>query len=358
MTYLKLTGALLATTLLATGAFAQNLTIESWRNDDLTLWQDKIIPAFEAPNPGITVKFAPSAPAEYNAVLNSKLDAGSAGDLITCRPFDASLALYDAGHLRRSQRSCRHGQLLGRGEIGLADRRRRGHVLRADGIGDPRLHLQQGRLRRTGAEGADHRRRILRRARRDQGGRQLYPDGDGHQRPVGSRHHGLQQHRPELLEGRGRPPGPDRRRAEADRRGWVAPYATLANWGDYLGDGFEAQTYPDSQNIFTLGRAAIYPGGHLGDLGLQRAGRFRDGRVQAAGAERGRHLLYLGPHRHRHGPERRVAQCRGRAHLPRLDGHRGVRHDLRQRAAGLLLAVELRHRDGGPAGAGIRVLAR
>lgn len=42
---------------------------------------------------------------------------------------------------------------------------------------------------------------------------------------------------------------------------WVAPYRQLAKWGAYLGDGFEAQTYPDSQNIFTLGRAAIYPAG-------------------------------------------------------------------------------------------------
>jgi raffinose/stachyose/melibiose transport system substrate-binding protein len=42
---------------------------------------------------------------------------------------------------------------------------------------------------------------------------------------------------------------------------WVAPYRQLAKWGAYLGDGYEAQTYPDSQNIFTLGRAAIYPTG-------------------------------------------------------------------------------------------------
>ncbi len=35
----------------------------------------------------------------------------------------------------------------------------------------------------------------------------------------------------------------------------------LAKWKPYLGDGFEAQTYPDSQNLFTLGRAAIYPAG-------------------------------------------------------------------------------------------------
>ena len=62
------------------------LTIESWRNDDLPIWQEKIIPAFEAKNPGIKLKFTPSAPPEYNAVLNSKLEAGSAGDLIACRP--------------------------------------------------------------------------------------------------------------------------------------------------------------------------------------------------------------------------------------------------------------------------------
>src|SRR5574343_924923 len=93
--------ALLTSTLLAGAASAEDvtLTIESWRNDDLTIWQDKLIPAFEAANPGIKVVFAPTAPAEYNAALNSKLQAGSAGDLITCRPFDASLELYNQGNL-------------------------------------------------------------------------------------------------------------------------------------------------------------------------------------------------------------------------------------------------------------------
>ncbi|MDZ4158899.1 MAG: hypothetical protein U1B80_03825, partial [Anaerolineaceae bacterium] len=63
------------------------LTIESWRNDDLTIWSDTIIPAFEAKYPNIKVVFAPTAPAEYNGVLNIKLEGGTAGDLITCRPF-------------------------------------------------------------------------------------------------------------------------------------------------------------------------------------------------------------------------------------------------------------------------------
>ena len=98
-----LKASLLATTVVTSVGMASaedvTLTIESWRNDDLKLWQDTIIPAFEAANPGIKVKFTPSAPAEYNAVLNAKLEAGSAGDLITCRPFDTSLQLYEAGRL-------------------------------------------------------------------------------------------------------------------------------------------------------------------------------------------------------------------------------------------------------------------
>src|SRR6218665_3215279 len=86
---------------LAGAAHAEDvtLTIESWRNDDLAIWKDKLIPAFEAKNPGIKVVFSPSAPTEYNAALNAKLESGSAGDLITCRPFDASLDLYKKGYL-------------------------------------------------------------------------------------------------------------------------------------------------------------------------------------------------------------------------------------------------------------------
>src|SRR5262245_58087380 len=75
------------------------LVIESWRNDDLTIWQDMIIPAFNAQYPDIQVVFSPSPPADYNGLLNSRLEGGTAGDLITCRPFDASLTLFQQGYL-------------------------------------------------------------------------------------------------------------------------------------------------------------------------------------------------------------------------------------------------------------------
>src|SRR5690606_38635736 len=60
---------------------------------------------------------------------------------------------------------------------------------------------------------------------------------------------------------------------------WVAPFRELARWKDYLGDGFEAQTYPDIQNLFTLGRAATYPAGswEIGVFEPQIAGAFEMG---------------------------------------------------------------------------------
>ena len=58
---------------------------------------------------------------------------------------------------------------------------------------------------------------------------------------------------------------------------WVAPYRQLARWGEYLGDGYEAQTYPDSQNLFTLGRAAIYPAGSWEISGFNAQADFEMG---------------------------------------------------------------------------------
>ena len=84
---------------LAYGQGKTKIVIESWRNDDLKIWNEKIIPAFNKQYPNIEVVFAPSAPTEYNAALDAKLQAGSGGDLITCRPFDQSLGLFQKKQL-------------------------------------------------------------------------------------------------------------------------------------------------------------------------------------------------------------------------------------------------------------------
>jgi raffinose/stachyose/melibiose transport system substrate-binding protein len=58
---------------------------------------------------------------------------------------------------------------------------------------------------------------------------------------------------------------------------WVQPWRVLAQWRPFLGEGFEAQTYPDSQNLFMLGLGAIYPSGswEIGDF--EKQAKFRLG---------------------------------------------------------------------------------
>jgi raffinose/stachyose/melibiose transport system substrate-binding protein len=82
-----------------TAAQGATLTLESWRGDDQRAWESVLIPAFRKHHPGIAVRFAPTAPDAYDAALGARLANGSAGDLIACRPFAASLSLYRQGQL-------------------------------------------------------------------------------------------------------------------------------------------------------------------------------------------------------------------------------------------------------------------
>jgi raffinose/stachyose/melibiose transport system substrate-binding protein len=279
MTTRTLRIALLTSTLLAGAAQAQDvtLTIESWRNDDLTIWQDTIIPAFEAQNPGIKVVFAPSAPAEYNAVLNSKLDAGSAGDLITCRPFDASLELYNKGKLADltplaamanfspvaksawqtddgAATFCVPMASVIHGFIYNAD------AFAALGIEVPKTEAEFfAALDKIKADGT-----YIPMA---MGTNDQWEAATMGYNNIGPNYWKGEEGRLALIKGEQTLTDPQ----------WVAPFTQLAKWKDYLGDGFEAQTYPDSQNLFTLGRAAIYPAGSWEISGFNTQAQFKMG---------------------------------------------------------------------------------
>lgn len=237
------------------------LTIESWRNDDLAIWQDTIIPAFEAQNPGIKVVFAPTAPTEYNAALNAKLEGGTAGDLITCRPFDASLALYDKGYLAdltdlpgmenfgdvaRSawvtddgsavfcvpMASVIHGFIYNKAvfdELGLTEPATEEEfyavldAIKAAGTVTP-LNIGTADQWESATMGFQN---------------------------IGPNYWKGEEGRKGLIAGAQKFSDPQ----------YVAVWEQLARWAPYLSEGFEAQTYPDSQNLFTLGQSAIYPAG-------------------------------------------------------------------------------------------------
>jgi len=271
--------ALLASTLLGGAASAQDvtLTIESWRNDDLTIWQETIIPAFEAQNPGIKVVFAPTAPAEYNAALNSKLAAGSAGDLITCRPFDASLELYNQGHLADLS--------------GLASMANFSPVAKSawqtdDGAATfcvPMASVIHGFIYNKDAFDAlgiavpttrDEFFAALDKIKADgtyipmaMGTNDQWEAATMGYNNIGPNYWKGEEGRLALIKGEQKLTDPQ----------WVAPFEELARWKDYLGDGFEAQTYPDSQNLFTLGRAAVYPAGSWEISGFNAQAQFAMG---------------------------------------------------------------------------------
>ncbi|MFC0804302.1 ABC transporter substrate-binding protein [Sinorhizobium meliloti] len=281
MTRTTMKGLLLASSILGSAGLAQaqdaTLTIESWRNDDLAIWQEKLIPAFEAKNPGIKVVFAPSAPTEYNAALNAKLDAGSAGDLITCRPFDASLELYNKKHLADL--------------TGLPGMENFSDVAKSAWTTDdgkatfcvPMASVIHGFIYNKDAfdqlglsvpTTEEEFFAVLEKIKADgnyipmaMGTKDLWEAATMGYQNIGPNYWKGEEGRLALLKGE----------QKLTDEPWVEPFRVLAKWKDYLGDGFEAQTYPDSQNLFTLGRAAIYPAGSWEISGFNTQAEFKMG---------------------------------------------------------------------------------
>lgn len=259
-----LSSLFLASTVLAgaSGAFASStLTIESWRNDDLPIWQEKIIPAFEAKHPDIKVVFAPSAPTEYNAALNAKLDAGSAGDLITCRPFDASLELFNKGHLAplNDLAGIENFSDVAKSAWSTDDSATtfcvpmasviHGFIYNKDAFEQLNIEVPTteaeffAALKKIKADGTY--------VPLAMGTKDLWEAATMGYQNIGPTYWKGEEGRKALIAGT----------QKLTDEPWVEPFRVLAKWKDYLGDGFEAQTYPDSQNLFTLGRAAIFPAG-------------------------------------------------------------------------------------------------
>lgn len=264
---------------LSGNALAQDatITIESWRNDDLALWQEKIIPAFEADNPGIKVQFTPLAPTEYNAAINAKLEAGSAGDLITCRPFDVSLALFDAGHL---------ADLEGMEAMSNFSDVAKSAWQSDDGSASfcvPMASVIHGFIynkdafKELGIEAPnteDEFFAALETIKADgsyiplvMGTNDQWEAATMAYNNIGPNYWKGEEGRQGLLKGT----------QKLTDEQWTAPYATMAKWAAYMGDGYEAQTYPDSQNLFTLGRGAIYPAGSWEISGFNEQADFEMG---------------------------------------------------------------------------------
>lgn len=75
------------------------LVLGTWRTEDTAMWEGDVIPAFEEAHPEITVEYAPVDTNDYNASIQSQAESGTGPDLIMCRPFDVNRSWIDNGYL-------------------------------------------------------------------------------------------------------------------------------------------------------------------------------------------------------------------------------------------------------------------
>ena len=255
--------ALAATSLAATMAVAQagNLKIESWRNDDADIWNSKIIPAFNKAYPNIKVEFAPTAPKEYNAALNARLAGGTAGDLITCRPFDASLELFNKGNLAplNDLKGMANFSDVAKSAWTTDDGKTTFCLPMASVIHG--FMYNKDALKKVGAsepKTMEEFYALLEKLKKDGtyvplvlGTADQWESATMGFQNIGPNYWKGEDGRSALIKG-------SQKLTDAP---YVATFKELAKWGPYLGSGYQAQTYPDSQNLFSLGKGAIYAAG-------------------------------------------------------------------------------------------------
>ncbi|RVV97650.1 carbohydrate ABC transporter substrate-binding protein [Mesobaculum littorinae] len=263
------------------------LTVESWRSEDQAIWDNTLIPAFEESHPDIKIDFTPTAPTEYNAALNARLEGGTAGDIITCRSFDGSLPLYNKGQLADitdleglenfpdfakaawstddgantfcvPMASVIHGFIYNReafDELGLEEPETVDEFFAVlDAIKEDGTYIPLAMGSADQWEAAT----------------MAYTN-------IGPNYWKGEEGRQALIDGE----------AKFTDEEFVAPYEQMVRWTDYMGSAYQAQSYSDSQNLFTLGRAAIYPAGSWEISGFTEQAFFEMGAfpppVQAEG---------------------------------------------------------------------------
>jgi raffinose/stachyose/melibiose transport system substrate-binding protein len=265
---------------MAGAASAGKLTIESWRNDDASIWKDKIIPAFQAKHPDITVEFTPTAPAEYNAALNARLEGGTAGDIITCRPFDASLELFNKGHLAplNDLSSMANFSDVAKSAWTTDDGATTFCVPMASVIHG--FIYNKDIFKEVGVEPPKTEEEFLAVLEKIKANGSYTPLVLGTNDQWEAATMGFQNIGPNYWKGEeGRKGLIDGTQKLTDKP-YVDTLAALAKWAPYMGDGYQAQKYPDSQNLFGLGKGAIYAAGSW-DISTFRAQNVNMGAFKA-----------------------------------------------------------------------------
>jgi raffinose/stachyose/melibiose transport system substrate-binding protein len=74
------------------------LVMGSWRPGDVER-MNRILDRFHEDHPSISIRFEPTTPPEYDAVLKAQLESGSAPDLFYARSYATSRMLFEQGYI-------------------------------------------------------------------------------------------------------------------------------------------------------------------------------------------------------------------------------------------------------------------
>ncbi|MCP4297756.1 MAG: carbohydrate ABC transporter substrate-binding protein [Proteobacteria bacterium] len=240
-------------------ALSGEIVIESWRNDDAPIWNKKIIPAFNKKFPNIKVTYKGYVPTEYDATLRSGLAAGTAGDLLVCRPFRFEgeytkgflAGLSDLKGINEFSDFAKSAWVAKDGVPYCLPMAAvlHGFIYNADIFKELDLEVPT-----TEAEFFYVLETIKRKSR-------YTPLAIGTAHQWEASHMGFQNIGPNFWKGEAGRLSIVNGTGKLTDSSWVQTFESLAKWRPYLSRGYQAQGYPDSQNLFTLGRAAIYPAG-------------------------------------------------------------------------------------------------
>jgi raffinose/stachyose/melibiose transport system substrate-binding protein len=271
------------------------LKMESWRQEDSVAWE-KIIAAFEEDHPDIKVEFDPTSPTEYDAALRTRLEGGVAGDLIFCRAFDASQALYqdkllssldDVDGLENySENVLSAWQTDDHKTTFCVPMGGSIHGFLYNTEAFAKLGLEPPT---TAAEFLD----VLKAIKDDgsyeplaMGTADVWTVGEMGYYNIGPNYWRGEEGRQGLIDGTKKFTDPE----------FVAPFAALKEWAPYLPEDSEGVTYPDAQQLFTSGRAAIFPAGSWEIAGFNDQADFKMGFFKAPLPEPSQDTCYTNFH--------------------------------------------------------------
>jgi len=235
------------------------LTLGSWRTEDIEGY-GKIIAVFQKSHPNIEIKYEPTLNTEYDSQLTTALQGGKGPDLITCRPFDISLLNYQAGYLAniKDLPGMEHFSDVAKSAWSTDNKDAifcvpmasviHGFIYNVDmfdqaGIKPPKTESEffaaLDKLKAAGITPLD-----------------ITTKSSWTTATMGFENIGVnfwdgENGRLALIQGK----------AKVTDAPYVNALKSLARWKDYLPEGHESLSYDDAQQMFPLGKAAIYPSG-------------------------------------------------------------------------------------------------